>query len=123
MFGWSEYKGDPIKGIKVEGDKTVPPTKWWNVPYLRAYVWKVVTVFEVSQEAARDGYRIGYVPFKGKAMLEDVGYHDRRCFGMLNGYEDCTFFAVSVLDGSEVPLAVFRRTDKEGVAMLGVALH
>ncbi len=109
---WNRHQGE-VRGIRVEGDKLVSPTKWWNHLYLALWGWKTVTVFEVSDEDARRGYRLGYLPFDGKAMVESKVNHDRQ-FRMKNGYEDCTFFAFAPADGKEVALNVIARTPKDG---------
>ena len=117
---WSSYKGS-VQGVKVEGDKSAPPTKWYNHLILALWGWKVVTVFEVSEGAARIGYQVGYMPFDGKGMVESKVNYDRR-FRMKNGHEDCTFFAVNP-KGEEVALKVVTRTMKDDPAYQDAPLH
>lgn len=117
---WKQYEGY-VTGTKTEGDKSVTPTRWWNHLYSALVSWKVVTVFEVPEQAARSGYKIGYLAFNGEAMIEDKVNHSRR-FRMKNGHEDCTFFAIT-RDGEEVPLKVVARTVKNDEAYADVPLH
>ncbi len=117
---WTEYLGK-VTGVRVEGDKTVSPTRWWNHLWLVLVGWKVVTVFEVSAEDAEQGYRIGYIAFDGKTMVESTVHHDRR-FRMKNGHEDCSFFAVTI-NGREVPLTIITRTVKNDATHQGAPLH
>ena len=90
---WYPFAGD-IQGIKVSGDETAPPTRCWNHLYLLWFGWKHVVVFDVSEEDAQRGYKTGYVPFKGRPMINSVVRHARR-FRMRIGHEDCTFCAIS----------------------------
>ncbi len=120
MNMWTPFIGN-VKGILVEGDKAAPPTRWWNQLYLVFWGWKTVTVFEVPGIAMERGYRVGYVPSKGVAMIESKVNHDRY-FRMKNGHEDCTFFAV-MPDHKEVPLVVVLRTNIEDTAIVPAPLH
>jgi hypothetical protein len=120
MSMWKRFQGK-IQGIHVDGDAESPPTEWWNHLYLALWGWKVVTVFEVTEEAAMSGYRIGYLPFDGKAMLESAMNHDRR-FRMKIGHEACTFFAIAP-DGTEAELKVVSRTMKDDVKHKDAPLH
>ena len=117
---WKRYRGK-IRSLCVEGDKTAPPTTWWNHLYLALWGWKVVTVFEVSVEEAKLGYRIGYLPFDGKAMIEERINHDRR-FRVKNGNEACTFFAIAP-DGIEVALTMVARSVKNDATYEHAPLH
>ncbi|MFA6429238.1 MAG: hypothetical protein WCV84_01940 [Patescibacteria group bacterium] len=72
---WTKHQGN-VQGVHVEGDKSAPPTKWWNHLYLALWGWKAVTVFEVSEDAAREGYQLGYLPFDGNAMVESTVNHE-----------------------------------------------
>lgn len=64
---WESFDiGTSCKGNTVEGDTTVPPTRWWNRWWLAWRVWDTVAVFEVKTDKAfRVGYRVG----KGKAYI------------------------------------------------------
>lgn len=117
---WKRYRGK-IRSLCVEGDKTAPPTTWWNHLYLALWGWKVVTVFEVSVEEAKLGYRIGYLPVNGKAMIESRVNHDRR-FRVKNGHEACTFFAIA-LDGTGVALKMIARSVKDDTTYENAPLH
>ena len=104
---WYRYR-EKVQGTAVFGDPMVPATKWWNHLVLLFFRWKTVVVFEVGLAAAKAGYRVGYLPVNGKAMIKDAGNFDQR-FRMRIGRETCTFFAIAA-DGAEVPIRIVVRT-------------
>lgn len=121
VAAWKDFDGN-VTGTKVEGDKTVSPTNWLNrIYYAHLGGWKVVTVFEVSEEAAAAGYEVGYKAFNGETKVQGKINHERR-FRMKNGYEDCTFFAIDH-EGKEVPLIVVARTTKDDATYFDAPLH
>ena len=112
---WIKYEGG-AQGVQCKGDKTVSPTRWWNHTYYVLFGWKVVTVFEVPVEYAERGYRVGYRPETGAAMLEDQVLFTPS-FRVKHGHEDCTFFAISGVDGkTEVPIKATVRAHKNDKA-------
>lgn len=117
---WKEFPST-VQGTLAKGDPSVSPTTWYNHWYMAKWGWKTVTVFEVSEEAAENGYDIGYKPFEGKTRVEGKTNHERR-FRMKNGFEDCTFFAIDK-DGKEVPLTVVARTTKDDATYEDAPLH
>ncbi|MBU0540081.1 hypothetical protein KKF59_03225 [Patescibacteria group bacterium] len=120
-MGWKKYEGQELYGTPVEGDKNASPTKWWNHLWLVLNGWKTVAVFRVSQEATERGYRVGYVPFDGSAVVNSVvNYH--REFRMRVGHEDCVFFAV-MTDGREAPLKLMARADISDKLFAYAPLH
>ena len=112
-MGWKKFGGE-VKGVLVEGDKSVPPTTWWRHLWLKFFGWRTVAVFQVSNEALVNGleYRVGFKPlprFGGAQICDDACRGQR--FKMLIGREACTFFAVHK-DGTEVPIRLVARTSK-----------
>ncbi|MFA6100187.1 MAG: hypothetical protein WC750_04955 [Patescibacteria group bacterium] len=101
MLAWEKFS-DKVEGKLVEGDKTAPPTKWWNFHWLLLFGWKNVVIFKVSQEAAERGYHVGFRPLIGEAQFHFVTCHSRS-FKMSLGHEDCTFFAIDD-KGHEIPI-------------------
>lgn len=121
MFGWEKFHGR-VRGFPVEGDKSVAPTTWWRHIFLALWGWKTVVVLEVEDpHAAADGYRIGFIPFRGTPQLKQKVLVDR-CFRMKVGREDCTFFAVD-RSGREIALRVIARTDRNNPTYHDVPLY
>lgn len=121
MFGWKNFTGR-VEGVQVHGDKEVKPTRWWRHLFLALWGWKTVAVFEVEDpHAAADGYRIGYLPFRGPAKLQERVLVDR-CFKMKVGHEDCTFFALN-RSGKEIALRVIARTERSNQTYSDVPLY
>ncbi|MFA5185054.1 MAG: hypothetical protein WC551_01050 [Patescibacteria group bacterium] len=97
-MGWKKFDGSRVHGNRAKGDKTVPPTRWWNHLYLKFFRWHKVTIYMVP-----DGivcYRVGYKPEVGPAMLREELMTSRK-FAVRNGHEDCVFYAVGS-DGREI---------------------
>jgi len=90
-MGWTKFDGSKVHGTLARGDKTMPPTRWWNHLFLLWFKWDKVTVFEVP--AGVIPYRVGYKPEVGPAMLKEDLMSSRR-FAVRNGHEDCVFYAV-----------------------------
>jgi len=113
MF-WEIFKG-AIKGTLVKGDKDVPPTGG-SLQHLRLllFVWKTVAVFRVSESDAEKGYRIGFIPQSGQAMVNKKLRHKSH-FRVRVGHEDCTFFVVNSM-GKELPMEMIARSTKKDPA-------
>lgn len=121
VTAWKDYD-NTVVGTKVEGDKSISPTTFLRrIYYAHLGGWKVVTVFEVSEEAAENGYDIGYRAFDGETKVEGKVNHERR-FRMKNGYEDCIFFAIDH-EGKEASLTVIARTTKDDATYFDAPLH
>lgn len=110
-----------VVGLEVAGDLAAPPTQWWNHLFLALWGWNTVAVLEVSEEAAKAGYRVGYRSFFGATMLETEVLHARR-FRMRIGHEPCTFFALDA-SGREVPLLLVERTTKRDPVYQDISLR
>lgn len=110
MIPWSKFSRK-IEGKLVKGDKTAPPTKWWNYHWLLWFGWKKVAVFKVSDEAAKNGYHVGFKPSAGEAEVHLALCHSRT-FKMAIGREDCIFFAIDE-KGREVPLKLLAVAKKD----------
>lgn len=108
---WLRHHGN-VEGTNVGGDPTAPPTRWWNHLYLALIGWKMVSIFEVSPATATLGYRVGFLPQNGKAMVKQEVCHDEK-FAMKNGHEECTFFVIDTNDGVVAPRIVLRTTVSE----------
>lgn len=109
MFGiWPIFQqADKMQGILVEGDSTMPRTRWWNHAYLVLFGWKLGTVLEIKERS--QPFRVGYKSQDGPARISpDECHPDDRVFAVRNGHEDCVFFAVG-RDGRELPLCVVRK--------------
>lgn len=90
---WKKIELD--SGTAVEGNKSAPPTRWWNHLWLALFGWKIVVTFRVPKTLAESGYYIGYSPIMGGAMYNTEICHDEH-FSMKVGHEDCKFFALPV---------------------------
>ncbi|MDQ7814499.1 MAG: hypothetical protein RDU25_01695 [Patescibacteria group bacterium] len=121
-MGWTKFYGSKVHGSTIhgtlaKGDKTMPPTRWWNHLFLLWFKWDKVTVFEVAslnrEEKQVAPYRVGYKPQVGPAMLRDDLMTSRR-FAVLNGNEDCVFFAVDE-NGNEVALLEIEQVSKDSL--------
>lgn len=82
-------------GTMVEGDKSSPPTRWWNKYWLVLFGWKVVATFRVPKDIAAAGYYVGYTPIKGSTWYNDSATHGE-VYSMKIGHEDCEFFVLPV---------------------------
>ncbi len=107
---WQIPVAKDIKGIFVEGDKKMPPTagnlfQRWQLKNK----WNVVSIL-APINPTEGGYYIGFKNFRGEVFLREKSIDDWE-FGVLNGYEDCTFFALD-LNGKEIELELVRRTTK-----------
>jgi len=80
-------------GIIVPGDKTVPPTRWWNHLWLLLWGWKCYAFFSVRYVPS-DGYFVGFRDFTEKTMIQSVKQTSPE-FRVRIGYEDCEFFAIN----------------------------
>lgn len=110
-----------VAGLAVAGDLAAPLTRWWNHLFLALWGWKTIVVLEVSEEAAKAGYRVGYRSFFGTTMLGEGVLHTRR-FRMRIGHEPCTFFAADA-SGREVPLLLVERTTKSDPVYRDISLR
>jgi hypothetical protein len=121
VSAWKDFDGT-VKGTKVEGDKSVSPTTFLNrIYYAHLGGWKAITVFEVSEEAAENGYDIGYRAFDGETKVQGKVNHERR-FRMKNGYEDCIFFAIDH-EGKEIPLTIVARATTDDATYFDAPPH
>ena len=107
---WTKYdtRIHSVTGVEVQGDRNVPPTRWWNHLWLLWFGWKTVVLFEVPQAIAEAGYQIGYWPSAGQPRINTTIYH-HRFFQMRIGYENCRFFCMS--GGKEIHFIVVERND------------
>jgi len=103
---WVKFDASQIHGTRAKGDKTVPPTRWWNHLYLLLFRWRKVTVYLVPEEYT--SYRVGYKPETGPARILEEPLNSRR-FAVRNGFEDCVFFAID-RDGHEIILLELEQT-------------
>ena len=107
-MSWKTFSGQ-VTGVKVDGDPTVPATRWYNHLWLLAFGWKKVAVFDIAN--AGPGARVGYRPFTGEAMLCTVPL-ENEMFRVRIGHEACTFFVVDK-DDKEVPIHLVKVTTKD----------
>ena len=64
---WKKFEtGRLYKGCLVEGDATVPQTRWWNHLWLLWLGWKTAVVFEVKTDKA---FRVGFCNRYDKAKV------------------------------------------------------
>lgn len=106
-MSWKKCDGNFV-GINVEGDPSMPHTKWWNILWLLFFGWQKVVVMRVNTAHT---YHVGYRDFRGKTMLCDERMW-KNYFRAKVGREDCTFFAVNE-HGREVNLEVLTYTTKK----------
>jgi hypothetical protein len=118
MIAWSKFSGK-VEGLLVEGDKTMPPTTWWNFHWLYWFGWKRVVVFEVSPEIASRGFHVGFKQ-GSEAKVHFATCRVRR-FKLRLGHEDCTFFAIDDT-GREVPIKLLDVAGKDEDWHLGAEL-
>jgi hypothetical protein len=112
VTGWKNHESQS-NGVLAPGDPTVPPsTHWLHILYLRFFVWKKITVFEVPRIDALVGYRFGYRAADGTTKLKTKLLNNEQ-LGSFNGREDCTFFAEDRF-GREVPLTIKTQIVKGG---------
>jgi len=105
-MGWKRFDSKSVNGTLAKGDKSVPPTHWWNHLYLKFFRWHQVTVFQVPEGTAT--YRVGYKPEVGPAMFLDELMVSRQ-FAVRNGFEDCVFYAINSA-GREIVLLQLEQT-------------
>ena len=94
---WKRYSSgiDTKEAVYIEGDKSVPKTRWWNHLWLLLYRWRTVAIFEIVHD---DLFYVGYQP--GFRTIKDEVYvlqnHEvcEKRFGMLIGHEACEFFVL-----------------------------
>lgn len=106
-MSWKNHDGKFV-GIMIEGDPSMPHTKWWNILWLLFFKWQRVVVLKANTVHP---YYIGFRDFNGKTML----CNDRMwktCFRAKVGREDCCFFAVNDR-GQEINLEVVAYTTKK----------
>ncbi len=101
---WRSFSGK-VRGIRLAGDPTVPPTRWWNHLYLLHFVWKETSILEVID--MDQPFYVGYIDSNGKTMYKAKLLDGR--FSVLHGHEACRFFAVRP-DGTELDVNVVTRT-------------
>lgn len=109
MIPWSKFSRK-FEGRLVKGDKTAPPTKWWNYHWLLWFGWTKVAVFKVSDDVATRGYHVGFKPPNSEAQVHLAVCHSRR-FKMTVGHEDCTFFVIDE-KGHEIPIELIATANK-----------
>jgi hypothetical protein len=107
-MGWLTFNG-PAKGVTVDGDPSVPATKWYNHLWLLAFGWKKVAVLLVEGEfepRCTPGYRNAW----GQAQVRDEPL-TTSTFRVRIGHEACAFFVLDK-DGKEKALRVVEVTTK-----------
>lgn len=97
---WKKFSKEIKNGELVKGDKTAPPTRWWNILWLLFFGWKKQAV--LNNVMLGRACRVGYRDFHGKTMLNSEFTYERR-FRVRIGHEDCTFFGIDA-DGKETVL-------------------
>jgi len=117
---WKKFDPSAIKGTKMPGDRDVPPTTWWNVLWLKFFVWKSVATFKVVSQDAKRGYRLGYKAHDGTCRLLSKVLHDDE-IAVRMGREDCTFFAIDA-DGQEIWLRPHLLTGLRRLREYGIRL-
>jgi len=106
MMAWVKFNASRIRGTLAKGDKSVPPTRWWNRRYLQLFCWNKMTVFMVPEGI--ESYRVGFKSLTGDAELNEEVLTSRK-FAVRNGFEDCIFFAID-RDGREITLLELEQT-------------
>ncbi|MCX6785629.1 MAG: hypothetical protein NTZ18_02115 [Candidatus Komeilibacteria bacterium] len=81
-----------IKGMVIEGDREVPPTKWYNILWMLLFGWKTVAV--LSAQSEEEEWYIGFEDFHGNWMLCQTPILDNN-IAVKIGRESCRFFAIS----------------------------
>ena len=103
---------EAVRGIRIKGDKDAPPTRGrLQHLYLKLFGWKTVAVLELDTQDARFGYRVGFVPFRGPAMINKQVL-DQTCFRIRVGHEDVVFFALRS-NGTELRLRLVAVTTED----------
>lgn len=109
MFSWKRYEQHINSNLTVfsRGDRSVPPTRWWNHWYLLlTKAWKRAIVIEVEPNHGNPHaiFAIGYDPVKGAAMCRPLNRMTTKVAFRV-GFEPCCFFALDS-EGKQIPLRV-----------------
>ena len=104
------YKGVVSRGLVVAGDKSVPPTRWWNNNWLVNVAHKKHAVLTYLGPRS---YQLGYRNSRGVNMLYDRKIESREYqIRIPIGHEDRMFFAIDSL-GNEIELLFDGLFDKD----------
>jgi len=101
-MAWKKYTRLVMSLVELKGDPSMPRTTRWNAWFLRAFVWREVTILEVP--SGTGAYHVGFIPLNGVAEYNTRILREPR-FAVKHGHEDCRFFAVT-LKGDELPLKI-----------------
>jgi hypothetical protein len=105
---WKSFHSIKVyAGNTVEGDTTVPQTRWWNRWWLAWFVWDTVAVFEVKTDKA---FRIGH---------RDMNGNERITTGLLNKSAKHGDFAKSEMQDNDEPLLLEAGPPPQVVQSLG----
>lgn len=116
MASWKKVQMN-VRGQMVEGDESMPHTRWWNHLWLLFFWWRQVVVIEALTTKL---YRVGFRDFRGKMMLCDQKMTSLR-FRAKIGREPCLFFAIDEQD-HEVELEVITRVHKKNMRYADVPM-
>lgn len=108
-MSWKKFQ-TKFFGYEIDGDTSMPETRWWNHLWLLWFGWRVAAVMEVSTDTP---YRVGFRDFRGKTMLCDTIMTSKRFRAMI-GHEPCHFFAIDE-QGYEIELVEITRVPKTDV--------
>lgn len=123
MARWVKMSGlEKATTKKVQGDKTVMQTKWWNYWYLILFGWRAAVMFEIH-EVPPGGFYVGYRDSWGRVYIREQPVEDRR-FAMLVGHEDCEFFALDmpVPAGDNLEFIQVSRMSKAAAKKAGIRI-
>lgn len=110
--------------LKVTGDKSVLPTRWWNHLFYVLFGWKTVAVFEVvGPLPLNSGYHVGFRTYKGEMWVCRNHEIMEKQFAMQVGHEDCEFFALMKHSTSLLPIRLVERTVKKDPKYKDVSLY
>lgn len=117
---WKKFDPTAIRGISIIGDHEVPPTTWWNIHWLKYFVWKTAAIFRISPADAERGYCLGYKAIGGTGRLLTKVLKDQEV-AVRVGRENCTFFAIGP-EGREIRMSPYRLTAIPRINEQGIRL-
>jgi hypothetical protein len=117
---WKKFDPSAIKGTSIIGDREVPPTTWWNILWLRFFVWKTAAIFRITSADAERGYCLGSKSIAGTCRLLTDVLHEEE-IAVRIGRENCIFFAVGA-DGRDIRISPNRLTAVQRLSEQGIRL-
>ncbi|EKD33120.1 MAG: hypothetical protein ACD_76C00090G0001 [uncultured bacterium] len=84
------------EGTLVAGERSAPPTHWWNYLYLAFFGWKTIVTLCVPDSVAQNGYFVGFTTMDGASWVKTEAIQHDKFFSMRIGHEDTRFFVMTI---------------------------